>query len=76
MNYKGYEINFMAIKGFFKMFFGGAFEKLDKPYFTIIDDYVIFSNEPSTLRAVVDSFAAKETLSTSEDLSPFPIIRK
>ena len=71
LNYEGYEINFMAIKGFFKMFFGGAFEKLDKPYFTIIDDYVIFSNEPSTLRDIVDYYVVNETLSTSEDYLRF-----
>ncbi|MDJ0645541.1 MAG: DUF3352 domain-containing protein [Flavobacteriaceae bacterium] len=69
--YKEHQINFLAIKGFFKMFFGGAFEKLEKPYFTMLEDYVVFSNEPETLKSIIDSYVASETLSTSEDYIRF-----
>jgi hypothetical protein len=71
INYKEYTINFMAIKGIFKLFFGSMFTELDKPYFTIIDNYVVFSNNPNTLKSIIDDYIAKETLSTSEDFQHF-----
>nr|WP_299070906.1 DUF3352 domain-containing protein [uncultured Allomuricauda sp.] len=69
--YKDHEINFLSIKGFFKILLGKRFEKFDKPYFTLIDDYVIFSNNPNTLKSIIDDFVAKETLSTSRDFVDF-----
>jgi len=71
VDYKNYQIQFMSIKGFFKLLLGNSFEKLDKPYFTMIDDYVIFSNHPNTLKSIIDSYVAKETLSRSEDFKDF-----
>ena len=71
INYKEHTIHFMAIKGFFKLFFGAVFTELDKPYFTIIDKYVVFSNKPNTLKSIIDDYLAKETLSTSEDFQHF-----
>ncbi len=69
--YKDYEIQFMSIKGFFKLFLGNLLDKFDKPYFTRIDDYVIFSNHPNTLKSIIDSYIAKETLNKSEDFKDF-----
>ncbi|MDC6366159.1 MULTISPECIES: DUF3352 domain-containing protein [Flavobacteriaceae] len=71
VNYKGHEINFLSIKGFFKILLGGRFEEFDKPYFTLIDDYVVFSDNPNTLKSIIDDYVAKETLSTSEDFKKF-----
>ena len=71
INYRGHPINFLAIKDFFAVFFGGAFSKFEKPYFTIIEDYVIFSNDPGTLKTVIDNFADNTTLATSEDYEYF-----
>ena len=71
IEYKEHTIHFMAIKGFFKLFFGNLFDSFDKPYFTIIDDYVVFSDKPNTLKSIIDDYIAKETLSTSEDFQQF-----
>ena len=71
INYKEYPINFMAIKDIFKLFFGSMFTELDKPYFTIIDNFVVFSNNPNTLKSIIDDYLAKETLNTSEDFQHF-----
>jgi hypothetical protein len=69
--YKNYHINFMSVKGFFKPILGKFFEKLDKPYFTIIDDYVVFSNHPQTLKSIIDDFDAGNTLAKSEAFTDF-----
>lgn len=71
INYKEHEINFMSIKGFFKILLGNLFNDFDKPYFTIIDDYVVFSNHPNTLKGIIDDYLAKETLSKSDDYKSF-----
>ena len=71
INYKGYAINFMQIKGFFKLFLGGLFEDIEKPYFTIIDDYVVFSNHPNTLKSIINTYIGKETLINFEAFKDF-----
>jgi len=71
VNYKEHEINFLSIKGFFKMLLGGRFDEFDKPYFTQIDDYIIFSDNPNTLKGIIDKVVARETLSTSKEFKSF-----
>tara|TARA_R110002073_G_scaffold139232_2_gene289319 strand:- start:89422 stop:91416 length:1995 start_codon:yes stop_codon:yes gene_type:complete len=71
IDYEGHVINFMSIKGFFKLLVGNLFNELDKPYYTIIDDYVIFSNKPNTLKSIITDFKTKQTLDTSEDFQHF-----
>ena len=71
VDYKGYEINFLSIKGFFKILLGGRFNEFDKPYFTQIEDYVVFSDNPNTLKGMIDNVVDGETLATSEDFKQF-----
>lgn len=71
VNYKDYEINFLSIKGFFKMLLGGRFDKFDKPYFTQIDDFVIFSDSPNTLKGIIDKVSEGEILATSKEFKSF-----
>lgn len=56
MQYKTYPIYYLDIKGFFNVFFGKAFAKLTKPYYTIVGDYVIFSNNPKTLVSAIEDY--------------------
>ncbi len=71
VKYKGYEINFLSVKGFFKMMLGSMFSKLEKPYFTVIDDYVVFSNHPQTIKSIIDDYEAEKTLANLEDFKKF-----
>lgn len=71
VDYKGYTINFMSVKGFFKLIFGKFFQKLDKPYFTVIDDYVVFSNHPQTIKNIINDYVDKKTLDQSEQFNNF-----
>jgi hypothetical protein len=71
VDYKGFEINFLSIKGFFRMFFGKLFGKLDKPYFTYIDDFVVFSNSMDALKQVIDNYKEGKTLSKNEKFMNF-----
>ena len=69
ITYKDYQINYMSIQGLFRLIFGKLFKRLEKPYYTIIDDYVIFSNSPSTLRHIIDYKELGKTLSESADFN-------
>src|SRR5690606_18290131 len=71
VDYKGYKINFLSIKGFFKMLLGGRFDEFDKPYFTQIDEFVIFSDNPNTLKSIIDDALEGETLATSKEFRDF-----
>nr|WP_298995261.1 DUF3352 domain-containing protein [uncultured Allomuricauda sp.] len=71
VSYRQHEINFLSIKGFFKILLGNRFKELDKPYFTLIDDYAVFSNNPNTLKSIINDVIEKQTLSTSKDFKAF-----
>jgi hypothetical protein len=71
VEYNGYYINYLSVKGFFKLLLGKYFQKLDKPYFTYIGDYVIFSNHPQTLKMIIDGVTKEKLLAGVEDYKPF-----
>ncbi|MDX1629722.1 MAG: DUF3352 domain-containing protein, partial [Fulvivirga sp.] len=69
--YKDHTISFLSIKGFFKMLFGKTFEKVEKPYYTIIDDYVVFSNSPQTLGIIISNYVDGTTLDNSKAFADY-----
>ncbi|MCC5943531.1 MAG: DUF3352 domain-containing protein [Bernardetiaceae bacterium] len=69
--HRGYTISYMAVKGFFKLIMGKYFEKIERPYFTIIEDYVIFSNNPETLKNIIDDYELQLTLASSPEFLAF-----
>lgn len=71
IEYKGYPINFMSVKGFFKLMLGKMFDRFDKPYYTIIDKYVVFANEPQVLRRIIDDYVNGNTLIKQEPFQVF-----
>lgn len=71
VEYKGHSIKFLTLKGFFKLLFKGRFSEVDKPYFTMIDGHVIFSEDPNTLKGIIDDLLQGETLGASEAYRAF-----
>ncbi|WGH76434.1 DUF3352 domain-containing protein [Tenacibaculum tangerinum] len=71
INYRGYPIHFFDLKGFFKMLAGNMFSKMEKPYFTIIDDFVVFSTSPNTLKEIINNHLIGYTLENSEKFDDF-----
>jgi antitoxin component YwqK of YwqJK toxin-antitoxin module len=70
-DYKNYKIHYFNVSGFFKLFFGKLFSKLERPYFTYIDDYVVFSNSPSCLMDFIDEYIVGNTLAHDDDFTSF-----
>jgi len=60
--YKDFEVKYLEMKGFFRLFFGGLFDKFEKPYYTYIDDYVVFSNRSASLLSFIEDYEQKNLL--------------
>ncbi|RZK50192.1 MAG: hypothetical protein EOO99_03115 [Pedobacter sp.] len=56
------EINGLKEKHLFKTFFGLPFSKFEKPFYTIIDNYLILANFPSSLQVFLNQYKADKTL--------------
>jgi hypothetical protein len=71
VEYKGYQIYFLSVKGLFRAMLGKMFADLEKPYYTIIDKYVVFSNHPQTLKSIIDDFESGRTLANYSEFQDF-----
>jgi hypothetical protein len=59
------------MKGLFKALLGKFFARYDKPYYTIVNNFVIFSNHPQTLKSIIDDYLDKNTLVKSDEFRAF-----
>lgn len=62
MEYNGHTISYLSLKGFFNLFLGPMFKRFDKPYYTLVGDYVVFSNSASTLATMIKDYSLGNTL--------------
>jgi len=60
--FRDYDINYLETKGLFQMLFGKLFDKIEKPFFTYIGDYVVFCDDPRTLLQTIIDFEEGHTL--------------
>lgn len=70
-NYKGHDIHYLEVKGLFSAMLGKFFNKIEKPYYTVINDYVCFSNTPETIIALIDDYENKNTMGNDEQFKTF-----
>jgi hypothetical protein len=66
LEYKNHPIHYLEINNLFEVFFGKAFKDLTKPYYTTVEDYIIFSNSPKTLVSTLEDYENGYTLSNLE----------
>jgi hypothetical protein len=59
------------MKGLFNILLGKFFARYDKPYYTIINNFVIFSNNPESVKSIIDDYLDKKTLARSENFRKF-----
>ncbi|MEL6649269.1 MAG: DUF3352 domain-containing protein [Bacteroidota bacterium] len=70
-DYQGFDIRYLKLKGFFSLFFKKMFSEIDKPYFTYLDDYVVFSNDTTALHYLIDEYLQQNILRNKEDYDDF-----
>lgn len=71
IDHRGYDINYLGMKGMFKILLGRFFARYDKPYYTIINNFVVFSNHPQTLESMIDDYLDRKTLDRSDEFRAF-----
>jgi hypothetical protein len=69
----GHEIKYMETKGLFRLIFGKLFDKVEKPYFCFLDDYVIFCDDAKTLLQTIQDYEEDRTLA---DETNFKFVQK
>lgn len=70
-DYQGFPIRYLELKGFFKLFFEKLFSKIEKPHYSIIEDYVVFTNDTTSLQYMIDQYLARETLDQDDAYNEF-----
>ncbi|MCD8260603.1 MAG: DUF3352 domain-containing protein [Bacteroides sp.] len=65
VDYKKYDIHYIEMKGFFRLFFGKLFDTFEKPYYTYLEDYVVFSNSAASLLSFLEDYEQKNLLKNS-----------
>ena len=71
VDYQGFKIRYLKLKGFFSLFFKKMFSKIETPYFTYIDDYVVFSNDTTSLIHMIDTYLDQKILRENPDFAEF-----
>ncbi len=61
-DHHGYPIYFLNISGIFQLLLSDLLAGVDKPFFTYVDDYVVFSNNIEGLFHVIDARVREHTL--------------
>ncbi len=69
--YKNFTIQYLGFSGLLKMFFGPMFNKIERPYFTFVEDFVVMSNSPSLLMDIIDDYTMGRTLARDEAFMEF-----
>lgn len=70
-NYKNYDIFRLERHLFFKLFFTKTFKNMEKPYFTFIEDFVVFSNSEVALKKVIRDYITSNTLKYNTQFTNF-----
>jgi len=71
MDYRGFEIRYMELKGFFKLFFQKFFSRIEQPHYTFLDDYVVFSNDTTSLQFLIEAYLDQDLLVRDDDYRKF-----
>ncbi len=69
--YRGFEIKYLELNSFFKIFFKKLFSEIEKPHFTYIGDYVVFSNDTTSLINLIEKYLNGETLGNDRKYRDF-----
>ncbi|WP_158795751.1 DUF3352 domain-containing protein [Pedobacter sp. L105] len=61
------DIKLMKVSGLFYCYFGEPFKKFSKPYYTIIDNYLVFSNRSGALEEFLNAYKNNKLLVNTPD---------
>jgi len=65
--YKSYELSYLKAGNFLKVFYGKMFAEIQNPYYTIIQDVCILSNDINELKRIIDAYELKQTIALNTE---------
>jgi hypothetical protein len=65
--YKDYQIRRIETKGLFRLVFGKLFDKVQRPYFCFINDYVIFCDDLTQIKQTILDYEEGNVLSKAKE---------
>jgi hypothetical protein len=65
IHFRNYTLQYIELKGTFKLLFGSLFDKFQTPYYTFIDDYVVFSNSAMGIVGLIEDYEHKRVLANA-----------
>ncbi|GAB4425472.1 MAG: DUF3352 domain-containing protein [Bacteroidia bacterium] len=71
IDYRGYPIKYLELRGFFSIFFKKLFSRIEKPHYTYIDNYVVFSNDTTALQVMIDQYLDDRVLARDAGFDTF-----
>jgi len=69
--FRGYPIHKIDLKDIFTNLLGKAFTNFDSPYYTIINDYVVFGKTESAIKVFISDFKNGKTFEKNENFQAF-----
>lgn len=71
LNYLNYNISDLNVPQFLPTVLGDFFTGLDKSYYTILEDYIVFANDLSNLKNIIYSYLSTKTLINNPNFTKF-----
>lgn len=70
-DYLGYPIYYLNISGFFKFLFSDLLSRIEKPYYTYMGEYVIFSNKIENIYKMIEARVKEQTVAINDEYMNF-----
>ncbi|MCF8331441.1 MAG: DUF3352 domain-containing protein [Bacteroidales bacterium] len=71
MNYRGVEIGHLKNPYLLRMFLGKKFDVFKQPYYTILDEYVVFSGSKKAAQYAINQYMLENTLNNNKQYLAF-----
>lgn len=69
--YKEYDIRYMKSGLVMNLFFKKMFDKIEKPHYAFVGDYLVFTNDTVSMHRLIDAYIGEQTLEKSETYRNF-----
>lgn len=66
LKYRGFAIGYIGVEELLPRIYGDAFDRIKRPYYTVLGNAVAFSNHPKSLKRIIDAKLEQKTLNVDE----------
>lgn len=70
LKYRGFAIGYIGVEEFLPRIYGDAFDRIKRPYYTVLGNAVAFSNHPKSLKMIIDAKLGNRTINIDEVAIP------